>query len=144
MTVGVPQGSILGPLLFFMYINEVRKSLRYAFIALFADDTALFYLSPTDLKNIACWLEENKLTLNTSKSKFMLIVNSKKLKNVSHFKLTSNTCTLETECTLKYLGIVINENISWADHIDFATKKVKSTIWRSAKDFTALTSNLCS
>ena len=98
----------------------------------------LFYLSPTDPKNIACWLEENKLTLNTSKSKFMLIVNSKKLKNVSHFKLTINTCTLETECTLKYLGIVINENISWADHIDFATKKVKSTIWRSAKDFTAL------
>ena len=83
-----------------MYINEVRKSLRYAFIALFADDTALSYLSPTDLKNIACWLEENKLTLNMSKSKFMLIANSKKLKNVSDFKLTINNCTLERESKL--------------------------------------------
>ena len=142
MTVGVPQGSISGP--FFIYINEVHKSFRYASIALFADDTALSYWSPTDLKNIACWLEENKLTLNTSKSKFMLIANSKKLKNVSHFKLTINICTLERESTLKYLGIAINEHISWADHIDFATKKVKSKIWRSAQDFKVLTSNLCS
>ena len=76
--------------------------------------------------------EKNQLTLNTSKSKFMLNANSKKLKTVSHFKLTINICTLERESTLKYLGIVINENISWADHIDFATKKVKSKIWRSA------------
>ena len=86
VTVEVSQGPILGPLLFFMYINEVHKFLRYASIALFANDTALSYWSPTDLKIIACWLEENKLTLNTSKSKFMLIANSKKLKNVSDFK----------------------------------------------------------
>ena len=54
------------------------------------------------IKNMSCWLEENKLTLDTSKSNFMLIANSKKLKNVSHFKLTINNCTLlERESTLK-------------------------------------------
>ena len=102
-----------------MDINEVHKSLRYASIALFADDTALSYWSPTDLKNIACWLEENKLTFNTSKSKFMLIANSKKLKNVSHFMLTVNNRTLKKESTLQYLGIVIN---------DSATKKVNQRL----------------
>lgn len=76
-----------------------------------------------DLKNVACWLEENILTLNTTKSKFMLIVNSKKeLKNICHLKLTVNNRTLERESKLKNLGIVINENLSWADHFDFVSK----------------------
>ena len=81
----------------------MKSTLRYASIALFADDPAMSYWSPIDLKNTACWLEENKLTLNTSKSNFMLTVaNSKKQKNVSHFKLTINNCTLlERESTLK-------------------------------------------
>lgn len=60
----------------------VHKSLQYAFLALFAEQVKY-----SDLKNVACWLEENELTLNTSKSKFMLIANSKKLKNAPHFKL---------------------------------------------------------
>ena len=68
---------------------------------------------------MACWLEENKLTFNTSKPKFMLIANSKKLKNVSHFMLTVNNRTLKKESTLQYLGIVIN---------DSATKKVNQRL----------------
>ena len=68
---------------------------------------------------MAGWLEENKLTFNTSKPKFMLIANSKKLKNVSHFMLTVNNRTLKKESTLQYLGIVIN---------DSATKKVNQRL----------------
>ena len=68
---------------------------------------------------MAGWLEENKLTFNTSKPKFMLIANSKKLKNVSHFMLTVNNRTLKRESRLQYLGIVIN---------DFATKKVNQRL----------------
>ena len=53
----------------------------------------------------------------------MLIVNSKKeLKNICHLKLTVNNRTLERQSKLKNLGIVINENLSWADHIDFVSK----------------------
>jgi len=53
----------------------------------------------------------------------MLIANSKKeLKNICHLKLTVNNRTLERQSTLKYLGIVINENLPWADHIDFLSK----------------------
>ena len=68
---------------------------------------------------MACWLEENKLTFNTSKPKFMLIANSKKLKDVSYFMLTVNNRTLKKESTLQYLGIVIN---------DSATKKVNQRL----------------
>ena len=73
------------------FINDVHKSLSHASIALFADDAALSFSSSSledlqfklklNLKNVAHWLEKNKLTLNTSKSKFMLIADSKKLKD---------------------------------------------------------------
>ena len=86
-------------------INQIQKkigkevtSLTHASIALFADNAALSYSSSCiedlqhklnfDLKIVACWLQENKLTLDASESKFMLIANSKKLKNTSCFMLT--------------------------------------------------------
>ena len=56
--------------IFFLLIRKFAEQAKYS-----------------DLKNVACWLEENELTLNTFKSKFMLIANSKKLKNAPHFKL---------------------------------------------------------
>lgn len=155
VTVGMPQGSILGPLLFLVYINDIYKCFTYASMALFADDAALSYLSSCQedlelklnihLKNVACWLEENKLTLHISKSKFMHIADSRKLKDTSHLILVLSLMTAPREAKFKYLGIVINDKLSWADllilrerrlikdsngklswadHIDFARKKI--------------------
>ena len=86
--------------LFLMYINDVHKSLSHSSIVLLADDAALSFSSSSledlqfklnlDFKNLTHWLERNKLTLNTSKSKFMLIADSKKLKDTCHFRLTVN------------------------------------------------------
>ena len=130
----MPQGSILGPLLFLVYINDIYKSFTYASMALFADDAALSYSSSCQedlelklniyLKNVACWLEENKLTLHISKSKFMHIADSRKLKDTSHPILVLSLMTAPREAKFKYLGIVINGKLSWADHIDFARKKI--------------------
>ena len=83
ITCGVPQGSILGPLLFLLYVNDFPKSLDYGMARLFADDTNLTFSGcclaalqdemTKDLKGITSWLSANKLTLNVLKMDFMLI-----------------------------------------------------------------------
>ncbi|KAI8493251.1 hypothetical protein Bbelb_292550 [Branchiostoma belcheri] len=82
ISVGVPKGSVLGPLLFIIYINDLPDQIIHGHIALYADDTALFFAAKSvsevnkalnaDLQNIQKWLETNRLTLNTSKCKAML------------------------------------------------------------------------
>ena len=98
VSVGVPVGSILGPLLFVIYMNDLPKVLRNTTVTLFADDTALYCSSQSardlqtmlnqDLDRLAQWLYEHKLTLNVSKSKFMLIGGPRKLNTLKEFTLT--------------------------------------------------------
>ena len=83
ITCGVPQGSILGLLLFLVYVNDFPKSLDYGRARLFADDTNLTFSGCSlaalqdemtkDLKGITSWLSANKLTLNVLKTDFMII-----------------------------------------------------------------------
>ena len=90
---GVPQGSILGPLLFTLYINSLPSIVSICKVNLYADDTALFYAGKSlvdidekltaDMGKVAVWMEESRLTLNASKTKAMLFG--------SHFKLCKAT-----------------------------------------------------
>ncbi|CAB3981851.1 Hypothetical predicted protein [Paramuricea clavata] len=83
ITLGVPQGSILGPLLFLVYLNGVQSVLKHSKMTIFADDMAFYCPESSatdlqsklnlDLKAISVWLRDNKLTLNIEKSKFMII-----------------------------------------------------------------------
>ena len=97
VSVGVPQGSILGPLLFSIYSNDLPTCLKHTSVTLFADDTALYCSakSSTDLQqmlneDLACtaeWLNDHKLTLNVAKFKFMIIESPQRLKSSGKFSL---------------------------------------------------------
>ena len=108
---GVPQGSILGPLLFLIYINDLPEATRF-FIRLFADDTFLCAQNNNiimlenevnhELHKVFIWLASNKLTLNIKKSKFMFLTNKKKINHELNIKINGNN--LEKCESYKYLG----------------------------------------
>ena len=135
MTTGVPQGSILGPLLFLAYINDMPADcLQHTQASLFADDTVLYCTAPSlgefeeklndDLSRIRLWLKRHKLTLNVSKSKFILIGGSRRLKSFGSITLKIEEQEFEQVTSYKYLGVKINETLTWSDHVELIRKRV--------------------
>ena len=132
--LGVPQGSILGPLLFLVYINDIQNSSLSPKFILFADDTALLYTAPSlnelqttinsSLPNIATWLNSNRLTLNTKKSTYQLFSLSSPLPDL---RIHINGTPLCRSKSTKYLGVIIDEDLKWSSHIN----QVESTISRN-------------
>jgi len=123
--LGVPQGSNLGPLLFLIYVNDLPE-VSNLITKLFADDTCLFLSANTvddlqnivnqELKSIEYWMASNKLTINYSKTKFMLI-RSEKQQNIGNFTINIDGNPIERADCFKYLGIDIDANLSWKTHI---------------------------
>ena len=137
ISTGVPQGSVLGPLLFLLFINDLCKLPLYSEIALFADDTCIYLSGPnidsiitrlqSDLDTISNWFLRNKLTINTQKSFAVVIGTGQKLSNiVKPFpSLFLNKATLEYHSSAKYLGITIDSTLSWKEHIVDISTKIK-------------------
>ena len=137
---GVPQGSILGPLLFLIYVNDLPSATNF-YIKLFADDTFLCAQNKSmkvlenevnlELGKVYDWLKANKLTLNISKSKFMVFTNIRK--DFHEISVKINKTPLEKCAKYKYLGIVIDEKLNWKDHIEYICKKVSKACGALAK-----------
>ena len=135
---GVPQGSALGPLLFLVYVNDLPCCISHSTVNMFADDTAIYYSSKDpdeikrklndDLENISKWIELNGLALNPKKCEFMIIGSPQRLRHVSFGSLILSGVPIKSVDSFKYLGIIIDKNISWSSHIDYLCNKVSSRI----------------
>lgn len=121
MLSGVPQGSILGPLLFLIYINDFPSQLL-SNVCMFADDTKLFRVASSfnnnvalqsDLTCISEWCDKWKLNLNESKCTSPLFT----LKTSSGPSLTINDSALRLTSTHRDLGIIVSADLSWSQHI---------------------------
>ena len=131
--LGVPQGSVLGPILFIMYINDIKIILKNSHVNLFADDTVIYCSGQniddvvnklnTDLFKLQKWLNYKKLKLNISKTKSMLIT----LKNDTfNDSIKVGEDIIESVSCLKYLGVMIDSRLNFNEHLDTIIKKISS------------------
>ena len=134
ITYGVPQGSILGPLLFTLYINDLDKCVKKCSLQLYADDTVLYFSDKSpkviesvlnnDLNNLYTWMCSNRLSVNESKTVCMLIGNRQMLSKCNELKLTLCKSTLEQVHFTKYLGLIVDNQLKWDVHIENMIKKI--------------------
>ena len=131
INIGVPQGSVLGPLFFLIFINDLPLSLKQLKSILFADDTTLHYshanvhslcnILTSDLEHVRKWLICNQLTLNAKKTYF-IIFSLKKLPDDLRVFIGDNT--IEQRKNGKFLGITLDERLNFKSHVVMVSKKV--------------------
>ena len=134
VTCGVPQGSSLGPLLFLIYINDLRLCLSKTSCGHFADDTFIIFHSKkpktietiinTELKEIVKWLRLNKLSLNATKTELIFFHSPKHPLNYDNISIKMNGFKLTPVDYLKYLGMYLDKYLDWNHHIEDLSKKL--------------------
>ena len=134
---GVPQGSVLGPLLFLIYINDIGRCSKLMQFILFADDTTLllsarnldelFKLANSELASLHQWITLNKLSLNATKSTHLIFSTSKNYLINAH-SLQINNQTINESLSVIYLGLTINNKLSWQEHINKIERKLSCTL----------------
>ena len=128
---GLPQGSILSPLLFSLYVNDLPKVSHFK-TTLFADDTYLILsnknidileqMADQEIKKVDSWMRHNKLSLNCSKTVYMIFNSDKKQSSPFRVQIGSNL--INRVHSTKYLGMHLDHKLSWDTHISKLESKL--------------------
>ena len=138
--IGVPQGSILGPLLFILYINELPTICKSTQVIMYADDTVVYVSDQnlssinskltSDLALLSQWLCANHLTLNVKKTECMYFHSiQKKVNLAAHDPVKLNNVPLTVATSYKYLGVILDSQLTYKLHIDKLTKQLKQRLY---------------
>jgi hypothetical protein len=138
---GVPQGTVLGPLLFNLYVNDIVKHVKYCNISMFADDTML-YKSGKNIENIITEINEdlmsiyhylcsNSLSVNVNKSKYIIFQNRYSQSEINNIGMTVqiNKIVLERVNEIKYLGVIFDHKLSFHSHIQYVLNKMSQKVY---------------
>ena len=137
ITCGEPQGSILGPLLFFLYINDLPNTSKLLSFHFFADDTDIYCSSENlndlelilnqELNTVAEWMKSNRLALSILKTNFVLF-HCKRLKPYKSLNLKIDGVNIQEVSTVKYLGVTFDSNLTWKNHVNELCLKPSKTV----------------
>ena len=143
---GVPQGSILGPLLFILFINDLPSATAFT-TKLFADDTCLLFSHTNKTKleqqinkelcEVNNWMKINKLAINCNKTYFMTFAKPNKSFDLN-LHMESKSITQVSE--IKYLGVILDNKLSWKPHVNFVKNKLLKCcfVLRKLKNYVAM------
>lgn len=151
MTYGVPQGSVLGPTLFLIYINQLCKlPIENGSIFAYADDTAVVFYGDSweevrisaelGLAKISRWLQTNLLTLNLDKTNYICFTKYNRTQPNPSFKIRIHNCRepIQPSCScstinkveaIKYLGVMIDQRLTWHTHTELIMSRIRKLIW---------------
>ena len=123
---GVPQGSVLGPLLFSLHINDLTHAINCK-SHLYTDDTVMIIAEKgtenlesklnVELSNAEIWLSNNKLTLKIKKTMYMVFGNKMKLNRLKEFNIQIGTEKIKRTEIYKYLGLYFDSQLGWKEHV---------------------------
>jgi hypothetical protein len=138
ISLGIPQGSILGPLLFLLYVNDLCNISSKLYYILFADDSNMFVSGSSlsdmcevlnrELDLVSDWLKANKLLLNIAKSSFMIMSSHHKTYDPVHYNICIDHVEIQQVNQCKFLGVTIDSHLSWNSHIQYISNKISKGI----------------
>ena len=130
---GVPQGSVLGPLLFLAYVNDIWRN-NESNIRLFADDCIIYRKITdnsdigklqTDLNRLGEWAVEKEMKINPDKSKAVSFTKARVKERIRYY---FGEHLIPEASSFKYLGIIIRNDLNWADHVNYALRKARKAL----------------